>query len=202
MVNAEWDAVFAHRVKEDENGCWIWGGIIHPTQGYGKLRLLGEQQAHRVSYILANGPITPGEGYHGNCVCHSCDARSCVRPDHLFVGSHADNMRDRNAKGRSNLPRGDKHFAATRPEVYARGDDHWARRNPEALARGERNGAKTKPECTLRGDDHPGAKLTSTQVLEIREAWAEETAPSLAHRYGCSRQTIKNIVNRKTWRHL
>ena len=92
-----WDAV-------DTSGeCWLWTrgkwkngyGLIHD-----KGKALG---AHRVSYELAYGVIPAGMW-----VLHRCDVRHCVRPDHLFLGTNADNVRDMWAKGRG---RGlDPHF--------------------------------------------------------------------------------------------
>lgn len=75
--------------------CWEWLGFIKDT-GYGQFTYEGRKQhgAHRVSWCLASGT------WPRDCVLHHCDNRKCVRPDHLFVGSRADNMRDMNAKGR------------------------------------------------------------------------------------------------------
>lgn len=98
--------------KEDGDGCWVFTGNRTPF-GYGIFRCHGiVRVAHRVSWELEHGPIPKGEGYFGTCVCHHCDNPPCVRPSHLFLGTHMDNMQDMLRKGRYNWssgPRGDTH---------------------------------------------------------------------------------------------
>jgi hypothetical protein len=89
-----------------ENDCWIWTGATMKN-GYGKLSGSGHGgenliAAHRASWILHKGPIPEGLD-----VCHQCDTPECVNPEHLFIGTRLDNMKDCVSKGRS--CRGEKH---------------------------------------------------------------------------------------------
>lgn len=86
---------FLRRV--DRTGtCWLWTGYVD-KDGYGRA---GRKGVHRLSWELHYGQIPLGTGPHGTCVLHRCDNPRCVRPDHLFLGSNAENMADRNRKAR------------------------------------------------------------------------------------------------------
>ena len=83
-----------------ETGCFEWTGPTLPS-GYGRMYYKGgSYYAHRVAWMVEIGPIPKGNGYHGTCVCHHCDNPRCVNTDHMFLGSMADNVADRDAKGR------------------------------------------------------------------------------------------------------
>jgi hypothetical protein len=82
-------------VKKTPN-CWIWTGYVN-QDGYGRIMVPGGPvTTHIFSWKLTNGPIP-----EGMCVCHKCDNPPCVRPDHLFLGTHLENIKDRDKKDRT-----------------------------------------------------------------------------------------------------
>lgn len=91
---------FHSKYTKDPYGCWLWN-TTKDRGWYGQFWFEGRRLgAHRVSYILFKGPIP--DGYF---VCHSCDVPACCNPDHLFLGTHQENMRDMRLKKRAHKSR-------------------------------------------------------------------------------------------------
>lgn len=83
-----------------ETGCIEW--TASKRNGYGRVHWDGKPRTvHRLAWAAAHGPIPAGFG-----VLHRCDNPACLNPDHLFIGTHKENMRDMKSKGRANRPRG------------------------------------------------------------------------------------------------
>jgi hypothetical protein len=103
-LSPEWSRLFGHRVYRTESGCLEYTGC-RDRFGYGRMSFRGRsgQLSHRVSSLVSLGELE-----RGAVVLHACDNPSCVNPDHLLVGSQADNMRDAGKKAR--LPHGLRHW--------------------------------------------------------------------------------------------
>lgn len=129
-TDSELFARFIGKVDITE-GCWLWNAGTH-THGYGVLGVGPKTYyGHRLAWTFFVGPIPDGL-----CVLHNCpggDNPLCCRPSHLFLGTHADNMADMAAKGRS-----------------AAGERNGARRHPEAIRRGAANGNARLTEKAVR----------------------------------------------------
>jgi len=160
--------------------CWLWMGSKN-SRGYGQVYLSGKRYgAHRIAFSLARGPVASKL-----FVCHTCDTPGCVRPDHLFLGTQADNIGDAVQKGR-----------------MATGDRHGTHTHPERTARGDRSGPRLHPEAILRGSKSPRAKLNEDDVREIRHLVGTMTKTEMGKRYGVSRHAIRSIVRRDGWKHV
>lgn len=139
--------------KNDSTGCWEFTGCLD-SKGYGLLTINNiSHKAHRISYQEFVGEIP-------NClfVLHKCDNRKCVNPEHLFVGTHIENMQDMVNKGRSQRRSGSKHH---------------------------------------------NAKLTESDIPEIRKRLANGDVPAkIAEKYSVHSTVITKINRKELWGHV
>lgn len=175
-------AAFWKKINSDvpEGECWLWSGG-KSSDGYGVFSRQRKNEprlvmrAHRLSYILTKGELSADRPM----VRHMCDTPLCCNPDHLEPGDAGENARDIVNRGR--------HWTKTNPEKISRGKDHWA---------------KLRPDLVPKGEDSGQAKLTATQVSEIRDKYKKEkiSQRKLAAEYEVSQATIWQIVNHNYWK--
>lgn len=197
-MSFDWHAFFARKTHIAANGCIEWSGGKFRS-GYGNAwdpQTQKAWKAHRLAYDRLVGKIP-----EGLLVCHRCDNKPCVNPDHLFLGTVLDNVRDKISKGRD--ARGETHGSRTKPGYIKRGEDHWSRHHPDRLARGDNNGARRHPERLLRGESNKSSKLTAYDVIGIKQRLATgESDSAIARDYGVNHTTINRIKIGQTWRHV
>ena len=152
-----------HARLNRETGCWEWVGYRN-IDGYGDWKLPGsrEHRAHRVAWILAKGPIP--DGLH---VLHHCDNPSCVYPPHLYLGTEADNGRDRAVRGRA--ARGERHGRRKYPHLL-RGETVGTSKLTESDVLEIRRRASTGEPCSAIARDFDiGAH--QARNIKNRRAW-------------------------------
>lgn len=146
--------------RSDPNGCWEWTGRRKPA-GYGSLFIRGKNLvAHRVAWRLVCGPIPPGM-----FICHHCDNPPCCNPDHLFIGTARDNVRDAIAKGR-------KDYKGGWPGIVRYGEHNYT-------ARLTRNDVQTIRKRYIKGNityqqlaDEYGVTIGHIGRIINRQQWA------------------------------
>lgn len=157
--------------KSDETGCWMWSAG-KTGQGYGAFSIDGKNRpAHRVSYELFKGPIP-----EGLFVCHDCDTPACVNPDHLFLGTHQDNMDDRSKKGRT----------PALPDTHS--NVEWNLKRVLNMPKGSENHA---------------TRYSDEQVLEIHRLRATGLGPKpISESLGVKEMFVQDVIYGRARRYL
>ena len=142
----------------DEDECWEWQSFVRPD-GYGRLWWGGDRnerkRAHRIAYQLAYGEID------GEMVLHHCDNRSCVNPNHLYAGSHEDNVQDAIERDR---------YEPYHPPDDWEGEDHPASKLTDAEVRELRSRYEEEDITQYELADEYGVHQTTVnKILNNRE---------------------------------
>jgi len=171
---------FLEKVEIAENECWEWKGHIMPN-GYGQFWINNKvTTAHRASYIIHFGDYDKSLD-----VCHSCNNRYCVNPNHLFIGTRKDNMQH-----------------AVRCDRTAHNKE---------LSNAVKNGKKRKSldtdeikDLSRCGSKNSSAKLNEQDVLSILNLWdlGYRQSDINIHFPNISKRTIENIIQGLNWKHV
>lgn len=155
-------------IPEPNTGCWLWMGALD-VGGYGRFwNGTKTMKAHRAAWVLLRGRIPAGMFLLHACVGMRC----CVNPDHLRIGTHAENMEDREKQRRA-----------------AFGSKNARHTHPESTARGEANGGG-------------GKFKTSDVTLIRDASGRGVSRSALARAFGVTPGMVSSIVLRRSWRHV
>lgn len=202
-----------------ETGCWNWTRA-KDGKGYGVAYVPYRISAHRLSFEVTHGPIPAGKH-----VLHRCDNPACINPDHLFVGTHRDNMLDKENKGRANHvgAQGTRNGNSilTEKDVISLLRDYVSglARKEIAAKYGIRESSVSdytsgdawthlhgKHGCPTLEELSAARRISPVTEADVREVWRlhfeGKSAPEISKIVGHSVYTIDGIVLGRTWRHL
>lgn len=196
--------------------CWNWKGVLN-RGGYGRIGTHG--LAHRKSYEYAYGPISKGKQ-----VCHTCDNRKCVNPEHLFLGTITDNMEDKVNKNRQ--AKGSKIASAKLTEelvhdirkMRLQGNDYQSISSKFELTWDcvrrickddvwnhvpllDETKAFKQVRRNARGEQ-ASSKLKESEVKDIKRLIGSVRTKDIAEKYGVSQSAICDIKQGRTWGHI
>jgi len=198
------------RYAVNSNGCWICVSHKPEISGYPRIKCKGvHSKAHRHVYKLYNGDIPESV-----LIRHTCDERTCINPAHLIPGSHADNIRDAVERGRMHSKLTKEQVLEIRAIRTGTFTEIAKKYNVSpATISGIKNG---KSWGHLKGVNEiftsthkPGIinirksenGLTPEQVLEIKSDFTHFST-DLAKKYKVHEETIRNVRNGKSWKHI
>ena len=210
---------FWQMIEKQPSGCWLWGGPKFGNK-YGQL-LVSEKEvttAHRFSWRVHKGEIP-----RGKYICHKCDVRNCVNPDHIYVGDHEDNTQDSVSRGlykvsksrrrfklvrRGELP---KNRILTREQAEQIRKDYAAKKFNQAQLAARYGVSQPLISKTILLAIHEGAVITGQKRKghfrrKLAVGAAEEivkmylgggfTQKQLAEQFGCDQTYVSALVKR------
>ncbi len=160
-------ARFHAKISPQKDGCHLWTSTTL-ANGYGVFGVnYKNYKAHRIAFVIAGGEIPDGM-----IVRHTCDVKKCVNPAHLLIGTHQDNIRDRDTRGRT-----------------SKGELHPYVRNPELHARGMKVGGSVLTDDNVR------------EMRRIR-SFTGDSYEKIGKRFGVVKATAMRAIKGKGWRHV
>jgi hypothetical protein len=151
--------LFERCSKDLKSGCWLWSGKVN-DRGYGRLHIAGKDiYAHRAAWEQSRRQRIP----EGKIICHHCDTPLCINPDHLYLGTHADNHRDMDERGRRVPP----------PRNDLRGEKSWAHKLTEQQVLEIR----ASPDLQRVLAERYGVRQNTISRIKTGRRWAHAEGP-------------------------